>query len=287
MKRRNSSLGNKLGLILVVLLMSAPVLAQKKPAKSKLESFLDTQFWLGLKLGTNLTEAYPGTQYSGFSPIDYRLEDIQKTYDNFSLPGMHMGLEMNFYHKGFSLSFQPAFKRSRYKYNSLLAWEGSETANRFETRYDVEQRLDMIELPLLLKYEIIQRGKIRPFVMVGGFYSFIASAQQNIDVTHIDYFSGSPLESSGGSSILGVKDSFQNFSGVSGGAGVNLDYWNIRTVLEVNYQYSLTSATRPNSQQNDLASMGEANDEIFLREVNISLMFIFPLRFIDQQFKSY
>ncbi|MEO9870018.1 outer membrane beta-barrel protein [Ekhidna sp.] len=264
------------------------VLAQKKPrSKNPLESFLDTQFWLGLKMGVNYTQAFPETRNTGFSPIDYSADSLQKSYDDFALPGAHMGLEMNFYHRGFSASFQPAYKRSRYKYNSALEWIGEQSANRFETRYDVEQRLDLIELPLMIKYDVIQSGKIRPFVMVGGFHTLVISAQKDVKITQTDYSSGNPLTSSGGTTTLGVKDAFKNFSGVSGGIGVNLDYWNIRTVFEINYKHSLTSATQPNIQQNELASLGETNDEIFLRDFSVSLGFVFPFRFIDQQFKAY
>lgn len=287
MTQKGSSFANKLGVFISLMLLSTLLLAQKKPAKNPLESFLDTQFWLGIKMGINYTQAYPETRNVGFSPIDYNADSLRKSYDDFTLPGAHVGLEMNFYHKGFSASFQPAYKRSRYSYNSLLEWRGEISSNRFETRYDVEQRLDILELPLMIKYDIIRSGKIRPFVMVGGFHSRILSAQKEVDITQIDYSSGNPITSDGGSTSLGVKDAFKPFSGVSGGIGVNLDYWNIRTVFEVGYKRSLTSATQPNAQQNELASLGETNDEIFLRDLNISLSFVFPFRFIDQQFKAY
>ena len=287
MKPDKFSLGSKLSLIFLILLTTSVTFAQRKPSRNPLESFLDTQFWLGLKMGINYTQAFPEGRNTGFSPIDYSADSLEKSYDDFALGGAHVGLEMNFYHRGFSASFQPAFKRSRYKYNSVLEWEGGNVNSRFETTYNVEQRLDLIELPLLIKYDVIQSGKIRPFVMAGGFYSLILSAQKDVDITQVDYSSGTPLQSSGGLASLGVKDAFQNFAGVTGGIGVNLDYWNIRTVFEVSYKHSLTSATRPNEQQNELASLGEVNDEIFLRDINISLGFVFPFRFIDQQFKAY
>ncbi|WP_462247452.1 outer membrane beta-barrel protein [Ekhidna sp.] len=287
MKLRDSSFASKLLYCFLLLLLAGSLQAQKKPpTKNPLESFLDTQFWLGLKMGINYTQAFPETRNTGFSPIDYNADSLQKSYDDFALPGAHMGLEMNFYHKGFSASFQPAYKRSRYRYSSNLEWQG-ESGNRFQTRYNIEQRLDLIELPLMIKYDIIKKGKIRPFAMVGGFYSFVVSAQKDVRITQIDFSSGNPLQSSGGTSTLGVKDSFKNFAGVGGGVGLNLDYWNIRTVFEVNYKRSLTAATRQNSEQNELASLGETNDEIFLRDISISLGFVFPFRFIDTQFKAY
>ena len=287
MIQKDSSSVNKLKGFVILMLMASVLMAQKKPDKNPLESFLDTQFWLGITMGMNYTQAFPETRNTGFSPIDYNADSLQKSYGDFTLPGAHVGLEMNFYHKGFSASFQPAYKRSRYKYNSMLAWRGVTSGNRFETRYDIEQRLDVLELPLMIKYDVIRSGKIRPFVMVGGFHTRILSAQKEVEITQIDYSSGNPLTSDGGSTSLGVKDAFKPFSGVAGGVGVNLDYWNIRTVFEVNYKHSLTSVTQPNAQQNELSSLGETNDEILLRDINISLSFVFPFRFIDQQFKAY
>ncbi|NQZ76646.1 MAG: outer membrane beta-barrel protein [Ekhidna sp.] len=283
---KDSLLGNRITIVSILFLLALTSEGQYNGKKS-LEGFLDTQFWLGLKVGVNYTQAFPETRNSGFSPIDYSSDSLQKNYDDFALPGAHVGLEMNFYHKGFSISFQPAYKRSRYQYNSMLNWRGANSGNRFETRYDVEQRLDLIELPLMLKYDIIRSGKIRPFVMVGGFHSRIASAQKDVEVTQIDYSSGTPLTSGGGNTTLGVKDSFRAFSGISGGVGVNLDYWNIRTVFEVNYKRSLSSATRQNVSQNELASFGEMSDEVFLRDINISLGFVFPFRFINSSLKAF
>ncbi len=286
MQRKDLSF-SKLSLVLILLLVSGVGFSQRRrPPANPLENFLKTQFWLGLKLGINYTQASPDDRNTGFSPIDYSADSLRKSYDDFVLPGAHVGLEMNFYHRGFSASFQPAFKRSRFKYNSMLEWTGVAENSTFQVTYNVEQRMDLIELPLIFKYDIVQRGKIRPFAMLGGFYSLVISAQKDVSLDQVDFSSGTPLGSSGGIATLGVKDAFQNFSGLSGGIGVNLDYWNIRTVFEINYKHSLTSATRPNEQQNELASLGETNDELLLRDINISLGFVFPFRFIDQQFKA-
>ncbi len=287
MIRKDLSFASRVFALVLILLCSNLLIAQKKPKSTNpLEGFLDTQFWLGLKMGGNVTQAFPETRTTGFSPINYSADSLEKSYEDFNLPGAHMGLEMNFYHRGFSISFQPIYKRSRYKYSSELEWSGESSGNRFTTRYDVEQRLDVIELPLMVKYDFIRSGNIRPFVMAGGFHSFIASAQKEVGITQTDFSSGNALTSDGGTTIIGVKDAFQGFSGVSGGVGMNLDYWNIRTVFEIKYSRALTAATKTNVQENEFASLGETNDEIFLRDINVSLGFVFPFRFIDQQFKA-
>ncbi|MEQ9402736.1 MAG: hypothetical protein RIM99_04045 [Cyclobacteriaceae bacterium] len=287
MTQRDLSSGSRAFALLLFLLISFIGIGQKKPPKNPLESFLDTQFWLGIKMGINYSQAFPETRSNGFSPINYSADTLRKSYDDFALPGAHMGLEMNFYHRGFSASFQPAFKRSRYAYTSEFGWEGEQPNSRFETNYRIEQRLDLIELPLMIKGDIIQKGKIRPFVMFGGFYSLVTSAQKDIRIAQTDYSSGTALQSDLGIITIGVKEAFNNFYGIAGGAGVNLDYWNIRTVFEVAYKKSLSSATKANVLQNELASLGEVNDELRLRDISVSLSFVFPFRFIDQQFKAY
>ncbi|MEM6830341.1 MAG: hypothetical protein AAF551_07475, partial [Bacteroidota bacterium] len=124
MRPKSSSLEIKSSLLLILLLISSVGFSQRRGPRNRLETFLDTQFWLGIKLGINYTQASPDGRNTGFSPIDYSADSLRKSYDDFALPGAHVGLEMNFYHRGFSASFQPAFKRGRYKYNSMLEWTG-------------------------------------------------------------------------------------------------------------------------------------------------------------------
>lgn len=282
---KDSSSGSRVYLLIIIICSSLIGSAQSRE-KNPLESFLDTQFWLGLRFGSNYTQVKAENRHTGFSPIDYSADSLQKSYNNFSTPGLHAGLEINMYHSGFSASFQPAFKRSNYSYGNNLAWTGADPNSRFETKYTIDQRLDLIELPLILKYDVINRGQIRPFVMVGGFYSIIASSQKDVNIRQVDYSSGQALLASAGTTTLGDKDSFQNFSGYALGGGVNLDYWNIRSVIEISYRRSLTPLTKNTGQQNELASLGEINDELFLRDISISIGFVFPFRFIDSQFQA-
>ncbi len=259
----------------------------KKRPGNPVESFLDTQFWLGLRFGTNITQAYPGERFSGFSPINYNADTLNKTYENYNIAGGQFGIEMNFYHRGFSVSFQPTIKRTRYRYSSALNWDGESISSLFELTYTVDQKLDQLELPLVLKYDLIQQGKVRPFLMGGGYYAMILSAQKEVSISQVDYSSGTPLPSEVGITTLGVTDAFRNFYGWTAGGGVNLDYWNIRTVIEIGYKHGFTAATATNVRQNELASLGEVNDELFLRDINFSVSFVFPFRYIDKTFQPY
>lgn len=288
---RKESLSIKVLLAVGLLLFFAGVSAAQpikrpKPNKAK-TSFLDTQFWLGIKFGMNYASPSPQGQVSGFSPIDYSSDRLMKEYDSYALPGGQAGLEMTFYHRGFSLGLHPMYQRSRYSYTNSLEWNGEQASERFTTMYQSEQRVDAINVPLFLKYDVIQDGQMRPFALGGLFYSFVTGAERQVDITQTDYSFGAPQTIDGGSLSLGVKDAFKNYYGWVAGGGVSFDYWNIRTVIELTYNQSLNSITREGVSQNELTSLGDLNDEVNISHIVGSLSFVFPLRYIDKQFQAY
>jgi hypothetical protein len=274
------------GMLLVVMAVAeAQPVKKPKPNKPKY-GFLDTQFWLGVKFGTNFANPMAQSQLSGFSPIDYPSDRLTKTYDSYVLPGGQAGIEMTFYHRGFSVGLHPMYQRSRYRYTNSLEWNGEQESERFATIYESEQRVDVINVPIFVKYDLIQNGKLRPFVLGGGFYSFLVGAERQIEITQTDYSFGAPQTIDGGTLNLGVKDAFQNCYGWVAGGGASFDYWNIRTVIEITYNQSLNSVTREGTSQNELSSLGDQNDDVHLSHIVGSVSFVFPLRFIDKQFQA-
>lgn len=288
---RKDLLSAKVGILLLSILMASPLLAQRKPPSigGFAEEFLKTQWWLGIKIGINYTNPISATPYSSISTIGLPEQDLEKIYDVFSLPGAQAGLDITFYHAGFSIGVQPTYKRIRYAYSNTRSWLGPNQVDAFDMAYDIEQRIDAVDIPLSVKYEIIRSGKARPFVMAGGYYAFITHAEKKVDITYTDYATGTPIPTSGGTQILGVTNQFQNFAGVLGGVGVSLDYFNIRTVLEAVYLRGLTDITNDGNRftQNELTSIGDVNDELKMDNINVSLSFVFPLRYIDKQFQAY
>lgn len=283
---------SKAALIAVLLLSSQSVLAQRnmKPRLpgSEYQNFLKTQWWLGLKFGANFTQPNPKDRYSSVTPINYDTELLEKTYENFSQPGVLIGLDLSFYHKGVSVAITPVFKQIGYHYKSNLEWTGDLDTETFETEYSIKQTASFIELPISLRYEIIKQGKLRPYIMAGFQYSFALYANKKTDIKHTDYITGTPQTYDGGSVTVDVKEEFQNYYGALAGLGFGWDVGNIRTVLEVSYAYGLSSITDTDKRysENDLVSLGESNDETNINGINASLSVIFPLRYIDNTFSS-
>lgn len=279
--------GTRSLLLIIMLCGFGQVFAQQTQPFNIYDHFLSTQFWLGIRSGVNLTQPHAADRFNGFSPINYDEQDVEKAYSNFNTPGFHVGIDMNFYYKRFGIAFQPTFKRSVYEYQTTYEWTDGTEAAQFETSNDIRQRLDIIEFPLSIKANILQIGKFTPFAQAGAFYSVIASSQKDVEISQVDNISGTPVASDIGRVSIGVKDAFKNYYGVLGGIGVNFDYFNIRTIFDVSYRMALSSVTRENYVVNELASIGDVNDKVQLRDLSFTLSFVFPFRYVDRQFMPY
>ncbi|MEL6556634.1 MAG: porin family protein [Bacteroidota bacterium] len=276
------------GVLLTLMLFSGASL-QAQNYQNYVKEFLSTQWWLGFKIGTNFTSANPTERFSGISPTNYDPNGLLKAYDDYSLAGVSAGLDITFYHKGLSIGIQPNFRRSRFSYQNELFWQGESPLQRFETDFEQLQKIDFFDIPLFFKYDLLQK-KVRPFIMVGGYFSFITNAEKELVVNQRDFSSGTVQNISSGTLNLGVTNNFERFNyGVLGGVGVSYDFWNIRAVLEASYRYGLNNVTDENQRfaESQLVSIGDLNDNIELRSINVSMSFVFPLRFISKQFQAF
>ena len=286
-----SSSGNRfILLIITALLVSSGLHAQRtgprKTASTK--SFLDTQWWLGIRSGMTFAKPVVLARYYGFSPINYTADENDKEFSSFSEPGVMAGLDIIFYHKGFSIGFHPSFKSLKYGYEQRQTWTSNDV-DALETIIAAKQTVQYVEVPFMVKYDVIRSGKIRPFVQAGWQYSFLIDASKDASITQRDFITDPPQQFSGGQVNFGNKTSFTNYTGAIGGIGVNLDYLNIRTVVEIIYQQGLSPVTSKSDpfMENELAAFGDAQDKVSLNQLSFSVSFIFPLRFIDNTFSPY
>jgi hypothetical protein len=276
---------------LVFLLLVFDSLGQrrKKPntPASQAQEFLNTQWWLGLRGGMNYTQTTLIESFSGLNPINYNAENLNKEYEDFVDPAFHIGLDITFFHKGFSIMSFPTFFRNNINYNSQLSWAGAAERDRYETYYNVKQSITFLELPVAVKYDIFG-DKIRPFVMGGAFYSIALDANKEVQIFETDYASGDPVEFERANIKLNNKEEIKNNWGVLGGLGVSFDFWNIRSIIDVQYRHSFKSIVNSETRftENTFSSFGEVQDDYSLQNYSASLSFVFPLRYIDSQFKA-
>ncbi|ADR23529.1 hypothetical protein MATR_26170 [Marivirga tractuosa] len=276
---------------LMLFLSVYDVMAQKrkKPSTpaSQAKEFLNTQWWLGIRGGTNFTQTSLIESFSGLNPINYNPENLDKEYEEFVNPAFHIGLDVTFFHKGFSVMTFPTFFRNNINYSSQLSWSGETERDQYETSYDVQQSITFLELPVAVKYDIIG-NRIRPFVMAGAFYSIAFDANKEVQVFETDYASGQPVEFERANIKLNNKDEILNNWGLLGGLGVSFDFWNIRSIIDVQYRHSFQSIVNSQTRfdENTFSSFGEVQDDYSLQNYSASLSFVFPLRYIDSQFKA-
>lgn len=281
--------------LVICLLVSSAIHAQqrrKAPASfnsgnSQDAKFLEKQWWLGFKAGINLSGADVVTAYSALSPVNYTPSG--KAYDNYKEPGVVAGLEVSFYYKNFSVSFQPAYRNAIFSYSNQYLWEDSGIPeNRLELTYDQRQQLDYADFPLLFRYDITGT-RLRPYVQVGAAYTVLIDAAKSVTVSGIDYASGGQNKFTNEPIIVGAKQLFAHYQwALTGGAGVNYHVGNIRVNLDLQYRkgMSLANSTENRYGNAQLAGVGDAMDDIKINSFMITLGTLFPLRFLTKGYSS-
>lgn len=280
-------------LVLLLFALHANGQNKKKPSfnnkvKNDQNKFLEKQWWLGFKAGINLTDAVPERRYTVLTPTNYSAASTEKAYNSYNKTGSQVSLEVTFYYKGFSFSTQPTYRHSRFTYGNQFTWTNPENqAERLEMKFDQEQQIDFADFPLLVKYEFTA-NRLRPYVQAGVFYSMLVDANKSVKVSGVDYASGGTNTFANEPVIVGAKDLFENYWGILGGAGVNYNLGNVRLVLDVAYRHGMSNiANVDNRFANDrLNGIGDAQDDLLLRNITISAGCLFPLRFLSSSFKA-
>lgn len=284
--------------LLALLILSSTLYAQsqrkppagfKKKVKQQQNSFLDKQWWIGLKIGPNLTKATPETRYSVLTPTNYALPITDKKYDGFKKLGSQATLEITFNYKGIGFSFQPTYRLSRFTYTNDFMWDNPENAaEMLELKYDHELRVDYADLPLIVKYDITG-NTLRPYVQGGIFYSMLVNANKTVEISGTDFASGGTNALSSEPVIVGAKDLFhKSYWGLMAGAGLHYNLGNVRLVFDASYRIGMSNVTdTKNRFSNDrLSGIGDALDDMKTDNIVLSIGCLFPMRFLSTSFKS-
>ena len=258
-----------------------------KSGKEK-DIFLKKQWWLGAKGGGNVSKPVVERQYAVLAPANYDASDSEKKYRNYRQVGSQMTLEVTFYYRGFNASFQPTYRHIGFDYTNHYRWESNVESRTLDMDFTQKQRVDYLDLPFLVKYE---RGinKLRPYIQAGVFFSRLIDAKKTVGVRKTDYASGSANSIEDPPVIVGAHDLFaKNHWGLLGGAGLNYNVGNVRLNFDVQYKHGMSNITSTkNRYGNDrLAGVGDALDDLRLHNVAASLGCLFPLRFLENGFKS-
>lgn len=274
-------------------LLPSSVFAQNKqkkpPVKTRTGNTDTNQWWIGVRGGVNFSNVDSQKSYTVFSYTQSASDgDNEKKYNSFTLPGLQFGFSVSYeFLTGLSANLLPLYSSYRFSYDNSFRWYHSEDQEiRVETRYNVETRLQYIELPLTFKYEL-SRGSFKPYIQAGGYYSFLTDAIKKVNTTGIDQASGSDSEINVTELSVGIDDRIKKSNyGIIGGAGFTYNVGNARLGLEVNYHYGLQNLDNGSMKYVDsqlVTGAYDVPDDYTLNNLEITMQVIIPLKFITSK----
>lgn len=276
-------------LIFFILLLGDSYAQKRKKPRSRIDPFLQTQWFLGFHVGGNLTSATPTSIYFGYVPLNYNASSIKKTYDNYSNYGGQYGLVIMFYTRRITIALKPGLSVYGIQHLTSTTWtDSNDNTNTFEVSYNHTTELNYLGFPLTIQYDLTT-GKLRPYIGAGAYYGLLLNAYRTIDRYGIDAASGAEIDFTNQSTAIGIDELFINSSvGLLGFVGASYDPGNIRITLDIGYKYGLSNITNTKNRFliNDLAAIGDAADDVQLQHIYLTLGIVFPLKFISKNYST-
>lgn len=254
----------------------------KAPQKDYLGSFDDSQWWIGLHGGVNLSKALPLKSYAIIEPITGAFL-AEKQYEGFRRLGVQAGARVDFnFHTNFSASFQPTYTNFDLGYRVQYQWQGQEN-NFLDLKYNHRLQLNYLEMPLLFRIDFL-RQQFKPYAQVGIGYGLLLKADKYAEIESFDRASGASNPIQNDSPIIGAKNLFikSQFMWYLGG-GISYDVGNVRLGAELNYKQGLNNITNKQNRYTDQRMIGmlDALDDMTLQNISIEFYCVFPMKFLQ------
>ncbi|NMM48193.1 PorT family protein [Flammeovirgaceae bacterium KN852] len=285
--------------VCIILLSNCTVLAQGKYKNRSQQR--QSQWWIGLKGGVNLTKASPDQEFSIMSRVsgDPDLTAL-KNYDNYGNFNGQFGVVFTYDSPfGLALSFQPTVQNYTFSYSYDFDWvDDTNTGNTLDINYQHDHFLRYFELPLFIRYQlplgqtnvkgaiggVAGKREFIPYIQGGFYYSKLIDAFKTISTTGVDNVTGNSGEIQYSEESFGVKNQLLKGSiGWIAGVGAAYDIGNVRISAEINYKNGLNNIA---SSQNRFANTDSATgyydvfDDFTLKHIEFNLNLLFPLKFI-------
>ena len=282
--------------------LSFNVSAQKKSKNRNWSSESQDQWWIGFKGGMNATSIDVMDRFTAFSPTNALRPDLlDKEYEDFTQYGTQVGLIVSYeFVDQISVSLQPQFINYRFRYSNFYSWvDFNEAGNQINLNLEHDHRLNYLEIPLLFRYDFDvaaassggsrsssggTSGRWVPFVQLGGFYGRLLKGLKEIDIRQTDLAAGSENELEAVQQTEDITDLLlQNHIGIIGGGGIGYTIGNARFSLEINYRLGMNNITKEKTRYSNYSLVTGAYDvldNMRLRNLELSLSFVMPLKFI-------
>ncbi len=249
------------------------------------QRFLDKQYWVGLRLGTNISKAKPENRYTIYSPTDGKNKsEYEKKYINLKNPAFEGGVDFIFDYKGLGVSLSPTYTRFRYGYENNYAWQDTlDPSFKIDQKTTTSQSLDYFRVPLGIRFAPRQL-KLRPSLTLGFYWSTLFAGNRSTQIQKTDFASGGSKTNTAENTLVGNKNLFIKTNlGWFTSMGVSYPFGNLRVSLEVAYWRNTHIITNRKARFNDqyINHQEDIQDDVQLRNLSASITFAMPLRFLS------
>ena len=252
--------------------------------------FMRSQWYLGFFGGVNFTKSTPDQIFTVLSQLQSQQTGTVKEHSGYTQMGAQAGLVFQYSSNGFNIAIKPGIHSVNIQHTSASQWIDSSNPDNFvEVMYTHDTRLNYFEFPLSFHYDIL-KGNIRPYVGLGAYYGILINASRTIGRSGSDTASGGQGSFTDQPSTIGVKEQYISSSvGIFGHLGASYDPGNIRLFVDMGYKHGLNNITNTANRynNNELASIGEAMDDIRLENIYVNLGVVFPLKFISKNYNAF
>jgi hypothetical protein len=276
--------------LLTLLLVLALTQATAQVNRRGGDPFLRSQWYLGFYGGGNFSKSIPTQTYSVLAELQGQQAETSKEHSGFTQMGTQAGLIFQYSSNGFNIAINPGIHSLNIQHSTASQWlDTNNPDNTVDINYTHKTRLNYLEIPLSLHYDILKE-KLRPYIGIGGYYGVLINASRTIERSGTDSASGNAGSFTDQPVTIGVKDLYISSSvGVFGHLGVSYDPGNIRLFVDLGYKFGLNNITNSENRyvNNDLASIGEAMDDITVHSFYFTTGVCFPLKFISKNYNSF
>lgn len=235
---------------------------------------------IGFKGGANFSKVNPFKRFSVLRPAaGFGTDSYDKDYAGvFQSPGLQLGLIVEYaLTKNLSVTFQPDLRGISFQYENNFTWKNENNVGETAARFTHTQKLNYVELPVLLKYRLV-KWKLQPYIQLGGFYRIQESADRILRARLIPEIEGFNEEAA-----MDMRNQFTwGNGGIIAGLGVGYDTGGIRLEAELNYKFvfnNIVNGDRRYENKELVYNYYDVLDDIKVRNWDLSLKVLLPITF--------
>ena len=262
---------------------------KKRKKQSQSAGLESSQWWVGIKGGVNFTDPIVTNEYSVLSWTASPSEgNSEKVYKSLSGPGYQFGFILAYeFVQNVSVGIEPVLTSYKYEYEIQYEWASQENASQtVNSSLSTTNDLQYFEVPLTFRYRLAD-GPTKPYIQAGAYYGHLIKATRKTEETVEDNATGGGTTFDQNDYSGNVTDSYISPNwGIIAGLGLTHNLGNARLGLQVNYRVGMNNISDAKSRFSDthfLSGIMDAQDDLKLNNLEVSMMVVIPLKFLTSK----